>query len=71
MIDEIDYFPKRERHNKKKKVGSGWEDIKKQKMDQDEPSSKSPSFPEKKQQEKKRNQQNSTQIVYTAVIYQV
>ena len=55
MIDEIDYFPKRERHNKKKKVDSGWGDLKKQKMDQDEPSSRSPSFPEKKQQEKKRN----------------
>ena len=55
MIDEIDYFPKRERHNKKKKVGSGWGDLKKQKSDQDEPSSKPPSFPEKKQLEKKRN----------------
>ena len=31
MIDEIDYFPKRERHNKKKKVDSGWSDLKKQK----------------------------------------
>ena len=55
MIDEIDYFPKRERHNKKKKVDSGWRDLKKQKTDQDEPSSKSPSFPEKKQPEEKRN----------------
>ena len=55
MIDEIDYFPKREKHYKKKKVDSGWGDLKKQKMDQDEPSSKSPSFPGKKQQERKRN----------------
>ena len=55
MIDEIDYFPKRERHNKKKKVDSGWRDLKKQKMEQDEPPSKSPILPEKKQQEKKRN----------------
>ena len=36
MIDEIDYFPKRERHNKKKKVDSGWSDLKKQKNKQDE-----------------------------------
>ena len=55
MIDEIDYFPKRERHNKKKKVEPGWGDLKKQKMEQDESPSKSPSLPEKKQQEKKRN----------------
>ena len=30
MIDEIDYFPKRERHNKKK-VDSSWSELKKQK----------------------------------------
>ncbi|MBC8463643.1 MAG: hypothetical protein ISR86_14140 [Nitrospinaceae bacterium] len=35
MIDEIDYFPRRDRHNKKKKVDSGWEDLKKQKSEQD------------------------------------
>ena len=34
MIDEIDYFPKRERHNKKKEVDSGWSDLKKQKIKQ-------------------------------------
>ena len=34
MIDEIDYFPKRERHNKKKKVDSAWSDLKKQKNKQ-------------------------------------
>jgi hypothetical protein len=38
MIDEIDYFPKRERHNKKKKIDSGWSDLKKQKNKQDEKS---------------------------------
>ena len=30
MIDEIDYFPKRERHNKKK-VDSNWNELKKKK----------------------------------------
>ncbi len=35
MIDEIDYFPRRDRHNKKKKVDSGWGDLKKQKSKQD------------------------------------
>jgi hypothetical protein len=36
MIDEIDYFPKRERHNKKKKIDSEWSDLKKQKNKQGE-----------------------------------
>jgi hypothetical protein len=36
MIDEIDYFPKRERHNKKKKIDSGWTELKEQKNKQDE-----------------------------------
>ena len=36
MIDEIDYFPKREQHNKKKKIDSGWSDLKKKKNNQDE-----------------------------------
>ncbi len=35
MIDEIDYFPRRDRHNKKKKVDSGWGDLKKEKAEQD------------------------------------
>ena len=35
MIDEIDYFPRRDQHNKKKKVDSGWRDLKKQKSEQD------------------------------------
>ena len=34
MIDEIDYFPRRDQHNKKKKVDSGWGDLKKQKSEQ-------------------------------------
>mgnify|MGYP001213670776 CR=1 FL=1 len=55
MIDEIDYFPKRERHNKKKKVDSGWGALKKQKIEQNEIPAQSPPSPEKKQQEKKRN----------------
>ena len=38
MIDEIDYFPKRERHNKKKKIDSGWSDLKKKKNNQDDKS---------------------------------
>ena len=36
MIDEIDYFPKRERHNKKKKIDSEWSDLKEQKNKQGE-----------------------------------
>ena len=55
MIDEIDYFPKRERHYKKKKAESPWGDLKKQKIEQDKSPSKSPSLPENKQQEIKRN----------------
>jgi len=35
MIDEIDYFPRRDQHNKKKKTDSGWGDVKKQKSEQD------------------------------------
>lgn len=35
MIDEIDYFPRRDQHNKKKKVDTGWGDLKKQKSEQD------------------------------------
>ena len=35
MIDEIDYDPRRDRHNKKKKTDSGWRDLKKQKSEQD------------------------------------
>lgn len=35
MIDEIDYFPRRDQHNKKKKVDSGWGDLKKQKSELD------------------------------------
>ena len=35
MIDEIDYFSRRDKHNKKKKVGLGWGDLKKEKSKQD------------------------------------
>jgi hypothetical protein len=35
MIDEIDYFPRRDQHNKKKKLNSGWADLKKEKSKQD------------------------------------
>ena len=35
MIDEIDYFPRRDKHNKKKKADSGWGDLKKEKSKQD------------------------------------
>ena len=35
MIDEIDYFPRRDQHNDKKKKDSGWGDLKKQKSEQD------------------------------------
>jgi hypothetical protein len=42
MIDEIDYFPRRDQHNKKKKIdsGSGWGDLKKEKSEQDNKSEK-------------------------------
>ncbi len=52
MIDEIDYFPKRERHNKKKKVDSGWGDLKKQKTEQDAKPVKEKSTAEEKPEEK-------------------
>ena len=55
MIDEIDYFPKRERHNKKKKVDSGWGDLKKQKNKQEENPPDKPPLPEKKPHIKKGN----------------
>ncbi len=35
MIDKIDYFPRRDQHNKKNKADSGWGDLKKQKSEQD------------------------------------
>ena len=53
MIDEIDYFPKRERHNKKKKIDSGWSDLKKQKNKQD--ALPSPHVKEKNPNEKQEN----------------
>ena len=33
-MDEIDYFPKREKFKVQKDVGSDWNKLKKQKMDQ-------------------------------------
>ena len=35
MIDEIDYFPRRERHNKKK-ADTNWNDLKKKKNKKNE-----------------------------------
>ncbi len=35
MIDEIDYFPKRDRYKTRKKIGSDWNELKKQKSAQD------------------------------------
>ena len=58
MIDEIDYFPKRERHNKKKKVDSGWGELKKQKNKQEENSSDKPPLPEKKPHKKRETSKN-------------
>ena len=66
MIDEIDYFPKRERHNKKKKVDSGWSDLKKQKNKQDD----IPPLPleEKNSKKNKENQQKFFGNVYNLTI---
>ena len=67
MIDEIDYFPKRDRHNKKKKVDSEWGDLKKQKTKQEENRSDESPFSEKKPHGKKRDQQKLLRIVYTNI----
>ena len=58
MIDEIDYFPKRERHNKKKKVDSGWGDLKKQKNKQEENPPDKPPLPEKNRMKKRETSKN-------------
>lgn len=42
MIDEINYFPKRENYQKKKKAADDWKDLKKQKIFHD---SKKPNAP--------------------------
>tara|TARA_Y100001960_G_C14565833_1_gene773195 strand:+ start:68 stop:232 length:165 start_codon:yes stop_codon:yes gene_type:complete len=52
MIDEIDYFPKRERHNKKK-VDSSWSVLKKQKNKKNENSREFAPEPKKKSQKNK------------------
>jgi len=58
MIDEIDYFPKRERHNKKKKVDSGWGDLKKQKNKQEENLPDEPPLPKKNRMKKRETRKN-------------
>ena len=58
MIDEIDYFPKRERHNKKKKVDSEWGDLKKQKTKQEENRSDESPFLKKNRMEKRETSKN-------------
>jgi len=35
MIDEIDYFPKRDKYKKKQPVEDGWNELKKLKSEQD------------------------------------
>ena len=35
MIDEINYFPKRDNFQKKKKIDDDWKELKKQKTQQD------------------------------------
>ena len=35
MIDEIDYFPKRDKYKARKKIGSDWSELKKQRSTQD------------------------------------
>ncbi len=52
MIDEIDYFPKRERHNKKK-VDSSWSELKKKKNKKNENSQSFSNEPKKKSQQSK------------------
>ena len=66
MIDEIDYFPKRERHNKKKKVDSGWSDLKKQKNKQGE--KLPPPLEEKNPTKNKEKQQKLIRSVYNLSI---
>ena len=58
MIDEIDYFPKRERHNKKKKVDSGWGELKKQKNKQEENPPDKPPLPKKNRMKKRGTSKN-------------
>jgi len=54
VIDEIDYFPKRERHNKKK-VDSNWNELKKKKNQNNENLQEFPLDPKKTGQKNKRN----------------
>ena len=54
MIDEIDYFPKRERHNKKK-VDSNWKELKEKKNQKNENLQDLPFEPKNPPQKNKRN----------------
>jgi len=54
VIDEIDYFPKRERHNKKK-VDSNWSELKKKKNQKNENLQDLPLESRKNPQKNKRN----------------
>jgi len=54
VIDEIDYFPKRERHNKKK-LDSNWNELKKKKKQKNEKLQDLPLEPPKNPQKTKRN----------------
>ena len=69
MIDEIDYFPKRERHNKKKKVDSGWGDLKKQKNKQEENRSDESPLPEKKPHKKRETSKNHSGLYILIYIH--
>jgi hypothetical protein len=55
MIDEIDYFPRRDQHNKKVKKDSGWGDLKKQKSEQDAKVQEEKQETDKKPPSKKKN----------------
>ncbi len=51
MIDEINYFPKRDNFQKKKKIDDDWKELKKQKTRQD---SRKKSPPDKSKPAKRR-----------------
>ena len=51
MIDEIDYFPKRDKYKTRKKVGADWNELKKQKSAQ---SAKEKPPKDPKEEEKKK-----------------
>lgn len=45
MIDEINYFPKRDNFHKKKKIDDDWQELKKQKVQQDARKKSAPAKP--------------------------